>query len=82
MNKTRLVDKVSASLNERQHKALQRVLREGPEGFEGGLSAGNYIAITGAIVPTAMVAIGCAIATALCLLPVAYRFKHFRPAES
>jgi Fic family protein len=35
-------------LNDRQHNALLRLLREGPEGFKGGLSAGKYSTITGA----------------------------------
>lgn len=34
-------------LNERQEKVLARVFREGPDGFEGGLSAENYLRITG-----------------------------------
>ena len=53
IDKTRLLDKIGPSLSERQRKALLRVLREGPAGFEGGLSAGNYISITGATTPTA-----------------------------
>jgi Fic family protein len=53
IDKTRLLDRLSGQLNERQQKALFRMLREGPEGFEGGLSAGNYIAITGAAAATA-----------------------------
>jgi Fic family protein len=40
-------------LNQRQEKALIRMLREGPEGFKGGLSAGNYSTITGASPATA-----------------------------
>jgi Fic family protein len=46
--KTRLLDRLRGQLNERQRKALLRVLREGPAGFQGGLSAGNYMTITGA----------------------------------
>ena len=53
IDKTRLLDRVTPSMNERQRKAILRVLREGPEGFKGGLSAANYIAITGATAPTA-----------------------------
>ncbi|MGB3245852.1 MAG: DUF4172 domain-containing protein, partial [Sulfitobacter sp.] len=34
-------------LNDRQAKAIERMFREGPDGFKGGLSAENYIAITG-----------------------------------
>jgi len=51
--KTRLLDRVSGLLNARQTKALSRVLREGPAGFRGGLSAGNYATITGASPATA-----------------------------
>jgi Fic family protein len=46
--KTALCDRLRGRLNPRQEKALARVLREGPGGFSGGLSAENYIAITGA----------------------------------
>ncbi len=53
IEKTRLLDRLRGQLNPRQEKALQRMLREGPEGFKGGLSAGNYLAITGASPATA-----------------------------
>ncbi len=46
--KARLLDGLRGRTNERQQKALLRMFREGPEGFKGGLSAGNYSAITGA----------------------------------
>ena len=42
IDKTKLLDRLRDSLNERQLAVLLRVLREGPEGFKGGLSAGNY----------------------------------------
>jgi Fic family protein len=48
IDKTRLLDRLRGQINERQEKALLRMLREGPEGFKGGLSAGNYATITGA----------------------------------
>jgi Fic family protein len=51
--KTRFLDRLRDQLNERQKKALLRMLREGPEGFEGGLSAGKYASITGASPATA-----------------------------
>jgi Fic family protein len=51
--KTRLLDRVHGQLNARQEKAVLRLLREGPDGFEGGLSAGNYSTITGAPPATA-----------------------------
>ncbi len=53
IDKTRLLDRMKAQLNERQEKALIRVLREGPEGFKGGLSASNYVTITNASAATA-----------------------------
>ena len=46
IEKTKLYDKVRGQLNERQEKAIARIFREGPEGFEGGVSAENYIKIT------------------------------------
>jgi len=48
IDKTRLLDRLRGQINDRQQKALLRMLREGPEGFEGGLSASKYISITGA----------------------------------
>jgi Fic family protein len=48
IDKTKLLDRLKGELNERQTKALLRMFREGPEGFQGGLSAGKYAAITGA----------------------------------
>ncbi len=50
--KTRLMEKVLHLLNPRQEKVVLRILREGPEGFKGDLSAAKYITITGASVPT------------------------------
>lgn len=47
IDKTKFLDRLKGELNERQEKALLRMFREGPEGFEGGLSAGKYTAITG-----------------------------------
>jgi Fic family protein len=46
--KTRLLDRLTGQLNERQEKALLRMFREGPDGFKGGLTAGKYDTITGA----------------------------------
>ncbi|HEX3881286.1 MAG TPA: Fic family protein [Stellaceae bacterium] len=53
IEKTRLLDRVQGLLNPRQQKTLFRVLREGPQGFAGGLSAANYVSITGASPATA-----------------------------
>jgi len=44
--KTKLYDRLRDKLNPRQAKTLERMFRAGPEGFTGGLSAENYIAIT------------------------------------
>ncbi|MCY4595875.1 MAG: Fic family protein [Bryobacterales bacterium] len=48
VDKTKLLDGLRGRLNGRQEKALLRMLREGPEGFAGGMSARNYMTITGA----------------------------------
>ena len=53
VGKSHLLDRMRGALNDRQEKALLRLLREGPDGFEGGLSAGNYATITGASPATA-----------------------------
>lgn len=47
IEKTKLLDRLRDRLNERQTKTLLRMFREGPEGFTGGLSAENYLSITG-----------------------------------
>jgi len=46
--KTKILDRLRGRINDRQQKALLRMFREGPDGFEGGLSASNYSTITGA----------------------------------
>lgn len=53
LRKTRLLDRVSSQLNERQLKIVMRMLKEGPGGFLGGMHAGKYVAITGASKATA-----------------------------
>jgi len=50
---TRLWDRLRGQLNARQEKALSRLMRAGVEGFVGGLSAGKYMALTGAPAATA-----------------------------
>ncbi len=50
--KTHFLDRHSETMNSRQNKAIIRMFEEGPDGFDGGLSAKNYISITGATVPT------------------------------
>jgi len=51
LTKAKLFGRLREQLNERQEKALLRMFAEGVEGFKGGLSAKNYMTITGA--PTA-----------------------------
>ncbi len=53
LKKTRLFDRVRDQLNERQIQILRRMLEEGPDGFEGGISAKKYMTITGASKATA-----------------------------
>lgn len=52
VEKTRLFDRVRDQINSRQEKALRRMFAEGMEGFEGGMSAKNYMKITGAPIAT------------------------------
>lgn len=51
--KTKFFDAHKKSINDRQKKAILRIFRQGPEGFAGGLSAKNYMAITKAPKATA-----------------------------
>jgi Fic family protein len=53
MAKTKFFDRFKKDLNPRQEKAVTRMFREEPEGFKGGLSANNYIRITGTSPATA-----------------------------
>ncbi len=46
IEKTKLYDRVSGHLNGRQIKVMERMFREGLEGFMGGLSAQNYVSLT------------------------------------
>jgi Fic family protein len=51
--KTKFFDAHTNNINDRQKKVILRIFREGPKGFDGGLSAKNYIAITNASKATA-----------------------------
>lgn len=51
--KARFWREKAGTLNERQQKVLQRMFREGPEGFEGGMSASKYMKLTGVSKATA-----------------------------
>jgi len=53
IEKTRLFDRLENKINPRQNQVLVRITREGPGGFQGGLSSANYQTITGASPATA-----------------------------
>ncbi len=46
LRKARFFDRFRHSLNERQLKAVKKMMEAGPEGFEGGMTARKYISIT------------------------------------
>lgn len=48
IEKTKLMQRISGTINARQERALLRMFAEGIDGFKGGLSAANYTRITGA----------------------------------
>ncbi|MGH7967445.1 MAG: DUF4172 domain-containing protein, partial [Limisphaerales bacterium] len=45
--KAKFYERLRGQLNERQAKVIARMFKEGIDGFKGGLSAENYITITG-----------------------------------
>jgi Fic family protein len=47
IHKTKLLDGLNGRINARQEKVLLRMFREGPESFEGGMSAKKYSTIAG-----------------------------------
>ena len=53
IQKSKFYDRFGDLLNDRQAKVIARLFREGVDGFEGGLSAHNYIRITGTSASTA-----------------------------
>ena len=53
LQKSRLMHRLRGQINARQDKALMRLFAAGLEGFVGGLSAANYMRITGAPPATA-----------------------------
>lgn len=48
LTKAKMLHTLAGKLNPRQEKVLLRMFQEGPKGFEGGLNADKYMAITGA----------------------------------
>ncbi len=53
IKKTKFFDEFRDQMNERQFKVINRMMREGIKGFAGGLSAKNYISISGTSASTA-----------------------------
>ncbi|MCX2682061.1 Fic family protein [Galbibacter sp. EGI 63066] len=53
IEKAKFYQRFEGMLNERQEKVVARMFREGVNGFKGGLSADNYIRITGTTASTA-----------------------------
>ena len=51
--KARFFERWGSHLNDRQLKVIRRMLREGPQGFVGGMNVRKYIAITGTSKATA-----------------------------
>lgn len=47
IQKAKFYDRFRDVLNQRQQKVIARIFREGVSGFKGGLSAENYLTITG-----------------------------------
>ncbi|KTD03642.1 Fic family protein [Legionella feeleii] len=52
IKKSVILREVAGKINSRQEKVLLRLFHAGPEGFAGGLSAKNYMSITGAPIAT------------------------------
>jgi Fic family protein len=53
LRKAKFFDRYAAQLDERQIKAIRRMLDEGPKGFEGGMNAKKYLGTTGVSKATA-----------------------------
>jgi Fic family protein len=53
IEKGKFLNRFDDLLNERQRKVVDRIFKEGINGFTGGLSADNYITITGTTASTA-----------------------------
>ena len=53
IKKGKYYSRFQAKLNDRQKKVVGRIFDEGINGFKGGLSADNYIKITGTTASTA-----------------------------
>ncbi|MEX1011493.1 MAG: hypothetical protein WDZ29_05465 [Balneolaceae bacterium] len=46
LQKVKFFDRFRDQFNERQRKVINRMLNEGPDGFEGGMNARKYVNMT------------------------------------
>jgi Fic family protein len=46
LKKAKFFDRYTIHLNQRQHTVIKRMLEEGPKGFDGGMNAKKYMALT------------------------------------
>ena len=69
LHKAKLLDRVRGKLNPRQEKVVLRLFAAGPSGFIGGLSAANYMSITGAPPATATRDLASLVSLACCAGP-------------
>ena len=53
LKKVQFFDRIGDHVNSRQLKALHRMLKEGPDGFDGGMTAKKYMIIAKTTKPTA-----------------------------
>lgn len=53
IKRSKFYESFRETLNERQQRVIERIFKEGPKGFEGGLSIDNYMRITNASSATA-----------------------------
>lgn len=53
LQKAKFFDRFKTQLNDRELKAVNRMLDEGPDGFKGGMNAKKYMSLTGASKATA-----------------------------
>ena len=53
LKKARFFDRYKEELNERQTKAILKIMEQGADGFEGGMTAKKYMGVTQASKATA-----------------------------
>lgn len=76
--KTKLFNTYKDALNERQKKVLERIFREGPEGFIGDLSAEKYIAISKTSRATATRDLGDLVSKSILIQTGKYKTTRYR----